>query len=184
MTKTPIDDILGLLERLGGSQYAGEPVSQLEHALQCATLAEAAGAPAPTIAACLMHDLGHLLDQHAEGAAGRGIDRRHETIAAGHLSRWFGEAVTAPIRGHVDAKRWLVACEKGYLESLSPASVESLGVQGGPFSTQEAAAFLRQPYAAEAILVRRWDDEAKVAGKPTPSLAHFRGYLDATLKAR
>src|SRR5258708_40113713 len=111
---SPVGEILLRLAQHGGSEYGGEPVTQLEHALQCASLAEKAGAAAPTIAACLMHDLGHLLDQHAKGAAARGIARHHEDIAAGHLSRWFGEAVTAPIRRHVDAQRWLGASEKSF----------------------------------------------------------------------
>ena len=183
MSDNPIDTILDLLDRHGGRQYGGEAVTQLEHALQCASLAERAGASAATISACLMHDLGHLLDQHARGAAERGVDRHHEDIAAGHLSRWFGEAVTQPIRGHVDAKRWLVACEKGYYETLSEASVTSLKVQGGAFSADEAKAFLDRPYANEAIQLRRWDDEAKVKDAKTPPLEHFRGYLTASLKA-
>jgi phosphonate degradation associated HDIG domain protein len=178
----PIDDILRLLAEHGGSQYGGERVTQLEHALQCASLAEQAKAPAATIVACLLHDLGHLLDQHARGAAERGVDRRHEDIAAGHLSRWFDQAVTEPIRGHVDAKRWLVARETGYFETLSPASVTSLRVQGGPFSPEEAERFGAKPFAGEAIRLRRWDDEAKVQGAATPPLQHFRSYLEACLR--
>ncbi len=36
-----------------------------------------------------------------------------------------------------------------------------------------AAAFIQQPYAPEAVLLRRWDDLAKEPQAPTPVLEHF-----------
>ena len=54
-------DIADLFARRGHEQYAGEPVTQLEHALQTAHLAQQAGADDELVTACLLHDLGHLL---------------------------------------------------------------------------------------------------------------------------
>ena len=51
--------------------------------------------------------------------------------------------------------------------------MHSLALQGGPFNEQEARAFLHQPFAAEAVRLRRYDDLAKVAGQPTPELGHY-----------
>ena len=73
----------------------------------------------------------------------------------------------------MDAKRYLCQAEPGYFETLSPASVHSLALQGGPFNEQEARAFLHQPFAAEAVRLRRYDDLAKVAGQATPDLGHY-----------
>ncbi|MSP67656.1 MAG: HD domain-containing protein [Alphaproteobacteria bacterium] len=175
----PIDAIFSLLLREGGRRYGEESVSQLAHALQAATLAEAAGAPPALITAALLHDLGHLLGLGDEGMAGRGIDQRHEHVAADHLARAFAPDVTEPIRLHVDAKRYLCAVDPGYFGTLSPASVTSLGVQGGPFTTAAAEAFARRPEAITATRVRRWDEAAKDPAARTPGLDHFRAALAA-----
>jgi gamma-butyrobetaine dioxygenase len=86
---------------------------------------------------------------------------------------WFGPEVTEPVRLHVDAKRYLCATEPGYLDQLSPASVCTLGVQGGPMTGAELAAFAARPHAAGACLVRRWDDAAKDPGASGPPVSHF-----------
>ncbi|MFN3736170.1 phosphonate degradation HD-domain oxygenase [Hydrogenophaga sp.] len=174
-TALTLDDIAGLLQRRGAAQYGREAVSQLDHALQCAHLAEQAGETPATVAAALLHDLGHLLAAERQQAP-EPDDRRddlHQYIALPFLRPLFDEAVLAPIRLHVDAKRYLCQAEPGYFETLSPASVHSLALQGGPFNEQEARAFLHQPFAAEAVRLRRYDDLAKVAGQPTPELGHY-----------
>ena len=178
-----VDDLIALYADKGRSQYGGEPVSQLEHALQSAALAEAEGAGEALVAAALLHDAGPLVDRHADGAAEAGIDRQHEDIAAGYLSRWFVPEVIEPIRRHVAAKRCLVTTERGYFETLSEASVLSLKLQGGAFSTGEARLFLALPGAEDALRLRKWDDLAKVPDAKTPGLAHYRRHLEAALKA-
>ena len=177
-----VDDLLDLYATKAGAMYGGEPVTQLSHALQSAALAEAEGADEALVAAALLHDVGHLVDKHAQGAARAGIDRQHEDIAAGYLSRWFRPEVVEPVRNHVAAKRCLVTTEAGYFDTLSEASVISLKVQGGPMSAEEVRAFLSQPGADAALRVRKWDDLAKVRGKETPDLVHYRRHLEAGLK--
>jgi phosphonate degradation associated HDIG domain protein len=174
-TSLTLDEIGGLLQRRGAAQYGREAVSQLDHALQCAQLAEQAGETPATVAAALLHDLGHLLAaerQQAQEPDDR-CDDLHQYIALPFLRPLFDEDVLAPIRLHVDAKRYLCQAEPGYFETLSPASVNSLALQGGPFNEQEARAFLHQPFAAEAVRLRRYDDLAKVAGQATPDLRHY-----------
>ena len=51
-----------------GSLIYGEHVTQRQHALQCATFAERAGASPSLIVAALLHDVGHMLHRDA-GAA-------------------------------------------------------------------------------------------------------------------
>ncbi len=180
---TPIERIFERFERHGGKDYGGERVRQLEHALQCAALAEAEGAAPALITASLLHDIGHLIHDLGREPAARGIDDRHELLGQEWLTRWFGADVTEPVRLHVPAKRYLTATDPGYFATLSAGSVRSLGLQGGAFSPDEAADFIARPYAAEAVRLRRWDEGAKVPGKVTPDLGHFRPYIEASLRA-
>src|SRR5215470_2131 len=169
-----IDQIFERFERHGGADYGSERVRQLEHALQCAALAETEGAEASLITAALLHDIGHLLHDLGERPAARGIDDRHELRGREWLGRWFGEAVTEPVRHPVDAKRYLTASAPGYFATLSPASVRSLELQGGPFTAELGASFIGLPYAPDAVRLRRWDEAAKAPGRATPDLAYFR----------
>lgn len=172
-----LDDIETTLQSAGQEQYGGESVSQLAHALQCAWLAEQQDAGAALITAALLHDIGHLVDSRFEEGQVNEIDRQHERIGAGYLSKHFPDSVTAPIRLHVDAKRYLCHADPAYFEGLSAASVRSLGLQGGPYSKDEAAVFICQPHADDAVKLRLWDDEGKVAGLKTPPLSHFWDYV-------
>jgi phosphonate degradation associated HDIG domain protein len=167
-----------LFAERGSAEYHGEAVSQLEHALQAATFAEAEGQPAAVIAAALLHDIGHLLHAHGEGAAERGIDDRHEELGGRFLAKHFPPAVTEPVRLHVPAKRYLCATEPEYLRGLSPASVRSLGLQGGPMTMSEQSEFVRHAHYTAAVCVRRYDDRAKIVGLQTPPLTHFLPYLE------
>ena len=163
--------------------YGGERVTQLQHALQCATLAEKAGESDELITAALLHDYGHMVAKD-EGAAAAGKDMRHEEIAAKSLRRWFGPGVTEPICLHVAAKRYLCAVDPDYFAKLSEASVTSLNVQGGPFSKSDADAFLAGDHGAAAAKLRVWDDLAKDPEVTTKPLEHFRGVVDQVCLAQ
>ncbi len=163
----------------GGAEYHGEAVTQLEHALQAATLAERDGLTAEAITAALLHDIGHLLHGHGEDCVAQGIDDRHEELGVRFLAKAFGPAVTEPVRLHVAAKRYLTAARPGYLRVLSPASLRSLELQGGPMNAGEVRDFEANPHHAIAVKLREYDDQAKIAGLVTPAFAHFRKYLEA-----
>jgi gamma-butyrobetaine dioxygenase len=154
-----------------GADTYGEQISQLDHALQCAALAAEAGAGDALIAAALLHDFGHLFEGRGDLAEHEGRDNHHEADGARRLAAWFGPAVTRPIALHVAAKRYLCAVEPDYLGGLSAASVLSLSLQGGPYDAGLAARFARAPFAEAAVRLRRWDDQGKVVGLETPSLA-------------
>jgi phosphonate degradation associated HDIG domain protein len=172
-------DIEQLFARKGGEQYTGEPVTQLEHALQTAWLAEQDGASDALVTAALLHDLGHLLHDLGETPTAQGIDDIHQYRALPFLRGLFSgqhaDEVLGAIAQHVDAKRYLCATRPGYFEALSDDSKRSLVLQGGIFNAQQAAHFIAQPGAAGAVRLRIWDDLAKTAGLTTPPLAHFMG---------
>jgi phosphonate degradation associated HDIG domain protein len=177
-----LDAVFALLQTSGSSQYGEEAVSQLQHALQAASLAEAEGASANLITAALFHDIGHIADPQFEAAMARGEDRWHENLGADFLSELFDATVTEPVRMHVPAKRYLCAVDPNYAAKLSPASVKSLAMQGGAFDRSDARAFIAQPHAPAAIKVRRWDDRAKDPQLVTEDLSHFRSYAITSLK--
>jgi [1-hydroxy-2-(trimethylamino)ethyl]phosphonate dioxygenase len=173
-----VDEIIELFARRGDDAYFGEPVSQLEHALQTAFQAEQEGAPDDLIAAALLHDTGHLIHKLPEDIADRGVDGRHEYIGAKWLARYFPPSVTEPIRLHVAAKRYLCAVDAEYKRRLSPASIQSLALQGGPMSADEIREFEASAYAREAAWLRQWDDLAKVVELKTPELSQYQSLLE------
>jgi gamma-butyrobetaine dioxygenase len=171
----PVQVLADLFVLDGGRVYHGSSVTQAAHMLQAAARARRASAPPPMIAAALLHDVGHLLGPgcrpgSSEGARlMAGIDDRHEKVGAEWLSEWFPAAVTEPVRLHVAAKRYLCAIDPGYRDRLSGASRFTLTVQGGPMSRAERADFEAEPYARDAIILRRWDESAKdPAARPEP----------------
>ena len=166
-------DIEGLFARHGAEQYSGEPVTQLEHALQTAHFAEQCEASDALVTACLLHDLGHLLNHQGETPTLRGIDDTHQYFALPFLRGLFPDAVLDAIKLHVDAKRYLCQANTDYHERLSDDSRRSLALQGGVFDAAQASAFIAQPAARDAVMLRQWDDLAKQADMATPSLAHF-----------
>ncbi|MEJ8853560.1 phosphonate degradation HD-domain oxygenase [Variovorax robiniae] len=166
-------DIEALFARCGAAQYSGEPVTQLEHALQTAWLAEQAGADDELVTAALLHDLGHLLNDQGESPTLRGIDDLHQYFALPFLRGVFGARVLGAIQWHVDAKRYLCATRPDYWQALSADSKRSLELQGGIFSVERAHEFIAREHAADAVQVRLWDDLAKSPDLQTPPLAHY-----------
>ncbi len=170
-----LEQIADIYARYGYRHY-GESVNQREHALQCAHLAEQSDEPAPMIVACLLHDIAHMLSLTRDDGMPV-TDDGHQHLAIPFLRRLLPDAVLEPIRLHVDAKRYLCGAEPGYYALLSPGSVASLALQGGPLSVDGMATFLRQPYSRDAIRLRRYDDQAKVPGMCTPGYGHFARIL-------
>jgi gamma-butyrobetaine dioxygenase len=186
---SPVDAIADLFASAGAADYLGEPVTVATHLLQAGALAQQDGAPPSLVAAALLHDVGHL--RGADALAGEievsgrelmaGSDNNHGERGAQWLAQWFPESVTDPVRLHVAAKRYLCATEPSYFGQLSEASAYTLAVQGGPMTDAEAREFEREPHAADAIAVRRWDDQAKDPSADVPGLDWYRPLLASLL---
>ncbi|HVZ84660.1 MAG TPA: HD domain-containing protein [Terracidiphilus sp.] len=169
-----VDAVFAVLAAGGGEAYFGEPVTVLEHSLQSAWFVRQRGGDDALTAAALLHDVGHLLHGEGEDAAARGIDTQHEELGAEALAGHLPDAVLDPIRLHVAAKRYLCFAHPRYLAALSPASVESLALQGGPMTASEAEAFLALPHGQAAVTLRHADDAAKAPGLAVPQLETYR----------
>ena len=174
------DALVGLYEQRGDHAYS-EVVTQIEHATQCAGCAVEAGSGEATVIAAFLHDIGHLLVDERNEDGEVVTDFRHEDIGARFLTNWFDESVTAPVALHVAAKRYLCAVEPSYHDELSPASVHSLVLQGGPMSVDEVVDFEAEAHVDAAVDLRRWDETAKVAGAASPSLPEMRDRIAAYL---
>ena len=173
-----IEKILTLLNTKAEGQYGLSKVTQKQHALQCAMLAEQAGETPQMIVAALVHDIGHMLHEIGENFADRGIDDRHEEIGMAYLEDRFGPDVVMPIALHVQAKRYLCATQPDYFAQLSDDSVKSMALQGGPMNQSEMNEFEARSHWQAALRLRRLDDQAKVANAVTPEPEHFRIHLE------
>jgi phosphonate degradation associated HDIG domain protein len=182
MSEDPIAMIADLIDGKGERRYGLSSVNQRAHALQAALLAEQSGCDSALIAAALLHDIGHMVHNLGDDPAAEGVDDRHEELGGVFLTRWFGPDVTEPVRLHVAAKRYLCATEADYFARLSPDSVRSLELQGGPMSTDEIAAFRAMPEHDAAVKLRRFDEGAKVKGLAVPSVYHFLPHVKACLR--
>jgi phosphonate degradation associated HDIG domain protein len=171
-------EIIRIFKEYGHSEYGSEALSQAEHAFQCAALAAAENAAEPLILAALLHDIGHLLHQLPDDAPEHGLDDFHERLGADFLRKHFPPSVFEPVGLHVEAKRYLCAREAGYFDKLSDPSKLSLKLQGGIMSEVECAAFEQNPFYAEAIRLRKWDEEAKVPGWQVPQAQDYEQMLD------
>jgi phosphonate degradation associated HDIG domain protein len=177
------DEILEVFAKRGSGAYFGEDVSMTEHALQAAYFAQSAAAPPSLVVAALLHDVGHLVVDVPDDIADWTEDAHHEEIGGAWLARRFPPEVSEPVRLHVPAKRYLCATDARYFSKLSAASVATLKLQGGPMSAANVALFETGRFHKEAVRVRQWDDQGKVAGLVTPNLEDYRALIEGMMRA-
>lgn len=191
MTDVTVDEIFDALETAGHVRYGTEAISELEHALQIADLADEMSGDPELIAGALLHDIGRvavrqedvsdtLVPDHMgktnDGATG------HDVAGADLLADVFPDRVLAGIRLHVAAKRYLCTVEPEYRNTISDGSELTLKMQGGLMDDVELETFRATPHAEDAVQIRRWDDLAKVPGKQTRPLEHWRPLLESLMK--
>ncbi len=177
------EKIIAVFEARGKEKYGSEAVTQLQHALQTALLAEEAKAEPALITAALLHDIGHILHEEALPTTdSENLDDFHEEVGYQWLLEYFGEEVAAPVKLHVEAKRYLCTIDETYEQNLSPTSLKSYYDQGGKMKGTEKEVFESNPFFEPAVLLRRWDDLAKEADKETPGIEHFAPYIEECLR--
>ena len=174
-----LPEVLALLRRHGRAPSRHAPITQRDHALQCASLAQASGASTAVVSACLLHDVGQLLDAEEQPClqlAGDETLDRYEVIGAAWLADLMPPAVVQAVRWHAQAKRYLAASLPEWRLALDATARQDLERRGGPMSRSECAAFERRPHAAEALAVAGFDVRACVPGGvamiPMEALAH------------
>ncbi|MEZ5356772.1 MAG: HD domain-containing protein [Bryobacteraceae bacterium] len=178
-------EVIALLSGSAGEQYFGEAVTKLEHALQCAWHAEQAGADEELVLAALLHDIGHLLEEQDSVRDARvGVVNHDEIGERWLLARGFSPRLARLVGSHVDAKRYLTATNLSYRNRLSPASQETLRLQGGPMEIDEAERFAEQPSLNDILRLRVWDEMAKDPSWSGPGLEAYQERLVSHLATR
>lgn len=180
---TAIEQVFGLLGQAKDRGYIGEPVSQLEHALQAAALAKEDCASPDTLVSALVHDIGHLCVAHDTAKMdGFGVDNHHGLGAKWLIDLGFSKNVADLVEGHVRAKRYLVSKDPTYIDHLSVASQETLKRQGGPMSPEEVQDFEAHPLFQHMLRMRFYDDQAKRIDWIVPDLDSYRPIVRAHLE--
>ena len=176
-----VAEIIAACESMQGLPYDGEPVDQLQHALQCAWLARQAGDGDDFVIACLLHDIAR-----SPAVAEIAFDdecEHHGEAASRWLTPRVGEGVAWLAEQHVPAKRYLVATDPDYRAQLSEVSKRTLQAQGGAMSAAEIEAFRANPDWERAVSLRRIDDRGKVMGLEVPGLEAYRDKLLSVVEA-
>ena len=175
MTGDTVQEIVAACESMVGLPYDGEPVDQLEHALQCAQIARVEVGDPEFGAAALLHDIAR--SPAVAGIPYDGPREHHGETAARWLTPRVGARVAWLAEQHVAAKRYLVATDPAYRDKLTEVSARTLKAQGGPMSDDEVAEFEANPDHALAVKLREIDDRGKVPGLEVPGIDSYRELL-------
>jgi len=180
-----VAQIFNLYKKHGRADYIGEDVSQIEHMTQAAMLAEEDGHSSQIILGALFHDIGHLVALDCDGTRDELGATDHEQVAYDYLTDM---GVPYPIPdlalGHVVAKRYLISKCPLYYDSLSPSSKKTFLQQGGILNTTECGAFENNILFNEKLLIRKYDDRAKVKDKSIRDISHYEAMLRKLLAAK
>lgn len=190
-----VSELFHFIEAQGDTDYIGEAVSQLQHSLQAAYLAEQAQADEDTILGALLHDIGRFIpaaDAMPAVIAPNGVyvgREAHEIVGEKYLrDLGFNEKICQLVGAHVIAKRYLTAVDKNYYEGLSDSSKTTLKyqvcgldlqlhsadeIEGGPFTAEQVREAEQDPWLQQKLAVRRWDDLAKDPDLKTQPLNYY-----------
>ena len=167
-----LDHIFGLYINYGNVDYIGETVSQTEHMIQAAMLAENENSSIEIILASLFHDIGQLINIENIGKYG---NKNHETLGAEYLkSMKIPHPIPELVYNHVKAKRYLTFKYSDYYENLTDASKETLLQQGGPMTLEEASKFENDSLFEASLKIRKFDDLAKDPSIQIKSIEYYK----------
>ena len=176
--KKKVNHLFSYYEKYGSEDYIGEPVSQVEHMIQAAMLAEQDNQPRSVILAALFHDIGHLVQYEADcnlDTMNKYGVKNHENIGLNLLkNNNIPYPIPQLVENHVKVKKYKVYKYPEYYKVLSDASKKTLEYQGGPMTETEANAFEKDPLFKKSLLIRLYDDKAKIKGLTLKPLEYYK----------
>jgi len=177
-----INNLFNWIELEGKTKYDAS-VTQYEHCVQTAMIARSQKSSVGDVVAALLHDIGHLiLNENKSKKDFLHDDLNHELVGVKWLEKKFPKSVIESITLHVPAKRYLCGVDKNYYNKLSNASKMSLDLQGGSMNIKEQEAFKILPFHNKAIMLRKWDDDAKKKDLEIISIHDFKNDIMLLLK--
>jgi putative nucleotidyltransferase with HDIG domain len=179
------DLIISLYKKYGDQNYTiGEDMTQLQHAEQCAYLAEKHGCSDKVIIAALLHDIGHLIgiEKKSEKMGDYGI-HNHELVGSNYLRELkLDETICDLIQNHVNVKRYLISINDGYYNKLSDASKKTFEYQGGKMNDKEIKEFKNHPNIDDLLLLRQIDDNGKIKDAIVPGIDIYKNMIELQIK--
>ena len=176
--KKIVDEIFFFYETYGNNDYIGEEVTQIEHMVQSAMLAENDCKSNEIILAAFLHDIGHLIAFNSTDTMGGLGATGHENIGAEYLrSKKIIYPIPELVCNHVKGKRYLTYKYADYYNKLSDASKKTLEYQGGPMNQKEAEEFEKDPLFKESLKMREYDDKSKIVGMKINNLKYYKKML-------
>lgn len=180
-------EVTGSFDKARRIRYGESAVTELEHALQCAELADQAGADDELVFACMLHDVGRYAvpqEQVSDTLQDVGVvdgARGHGELGAHLMANMLPARSLFCIRYHAESKLYLCQTNPNYKAKLAGASVKTLAVQSSNCDEARLDELSRHRWWQDAIKVRVWDDAAKVKGRETRPLDYWIGRLDKFL---
>ena len=170
-----MESIVNLYKKHGDSEYFGEAVSKTTHMIQTAVAAQNNNEPDYLVLACLLHDIGHFLED--DNMNGLGVIE-HGKLGADflrHLNMY--EKICCLVENHVLAKKYLVSQYDDYYNKLSSASKKTLEYQGGKMTKEEMKLFEHDPNFDLSLKVRNYDDIGKNINVEIPMIESFKSLI-------
>ena len=179
MTEHIVDKIINNYQ-VKKNFYIGEKVTISDHMIQTAMLAEKNHSSKSLICASLLHDYGHFVIEDPDLLVLKSLDGKHEDVGFDFLKDYFKPEVTEPIKLHVQAKRYLCR-NKSYYDFLSNPSKISLKLQGGIMNDDEIRKFTSLKFYEDAIMLRKYDDDAKTPSVKMKKIDDYRDLITSQL---
>ena len=182
------EQVTGNFDKASKTCYGESAVTELEHALQCAELADHADADDELVFAAMLHDVGrYAVPQELVFDTLQDVEIADNALGHGErgaqlMANMLPARSLFCIRYHAESKLYLCQKNPNYRAKLAGASVKTLAVQSTNYDQARLDELSGHRWWQDAIRVRVWDDSAKDKGRATRPLDYWVDRLEKFLK--